>query len=134
MILATRFTFIVERSLKNIYFHSKIAWPPATSYLVTIKTDHHWTWLKMCPRDKRTDPENVRPGADVLLSRGPSGGIKKREEFILITLTSSKKLICFKRKHQESLKIAEHRSSPSIDTSKPSYREPYRSFKYQHRC
>ena len=69
MILATRFTFIVERSLKNIYFHSKIAWPPATSYLVTIKTDHHWTWLKMCPRDKRTDTENVRPGADVLLSR-----------------------------------------------------------------
>ena len=23
----------------------------------------------MCPRDKRTDTENVRPGADVLLSR-----------------------------------------------------------------
>ena len=30
MILATRFTFIVQISWKNRYFHSKIAWPPAT--------------------------------------------------------------------------------------------------------
>ena len=30
MIFATRFTFIVERSLKNMYFHPKVARPPAT--------------------------------------------------------------------------------------------------------
>ena len=52
-----------------MYFYSKMAWPPATSYLVTIKTDHHWTWLKMYARDKRTDTENVRSSADVLLSK-----------------------------------------------------------------
>ena len=31
-----------------------------TSYIVTIETDHHWTWLKMCARDKRTATENAR--------------------------------------------------------------------------
>ena len=30
MILPTTFTFIVERSWKNTYFHLKLAWPPAT--------------------------------------------------------------------------------------------------------
>ena len=30
MILATRFTFIVERSWKNMYFHPELAWLPAT--------------------------------------------------------------------------------------------------------
>ena len=30
MILVTRFTFIVEKSWKNMHFHSKIAWPPPT--------------------------------------------------------------------------------------------------------
>ena len=29
-LLATRFTFIVERSWKNMYFKSIMAWPPAT--------------------------------------------------------------------------------------------------------
>ena len=31
-----------------------------TSYLVTIETDHHWTWLKMRARDERTAAENIR--------------------------------------------------------------------------
>ena len=31
-----------------------------TSYLVTIVTDHHQTYLKMHARDKRTATENVR--------------------------------------------------------------------------
>ena len=30
MICSTRFAFIVERSWKNMYFHPKMAWPPAT--------------------------------------------------------------------------------------------------------
>ena len=43
MILVTRFTLIVERSWKNMYFPLKLSWPPLlmTSYLVTIATDHH---------------------------------------------------------------------------------------------
>ena len=31
-----------------------------TSYFVTIATDHHQTWLKMCARDEWTATENVR--------------------------------------------------------------------------
>ena len=31
-----------------------------TSYLVTIETDRHWTWLKMRARDKGTVTENIR--------------------------------------------------------------------------
>ena len=59
MILARRFTFIVERSWKNMYFNPKMAWPPAlmTSYLVTIATGHHWTCLKKCAMDERTASE-----------------------------------------------------------------------------
>ena len=30
MVLAIRFTFIVEKSWGKMYFHSKMAWPPAT--------------------------------------------------------------------------------------------------------
>ena len=30
MILATRFTLIAEKNLRNMYFHAKIAWPPPT--------------------------------------------------------------------------------------------------------
>ena len=52
MILATRFTFIVERNWTNMYFHSKWLYHLLlmASYFVSI--DHHWTWLKMCARDK----------------------------------------------------------------------------------
>ena len=55
-----------------------------TSYFVTI--DHHWTWLKMCARDKRTASENVSfPSTHNLLrQRMPHGG------WLHITKTSSK--------------------------------------------
>ena len=42
-----------------------------TSYLVTIATDHHGTWRKMCARDERTATAS---GADVL-----SSGKKKKK-------------------------------------------------------
>ena len=62
MTLATRFTFIIERSWKNMYFHQN--WLDhlllMMSYLVTIATDHHYTCLKMCTRDEWTATENVR--------------------------------------------------------------------------
>ena len=35
MILATRFTFIVEGSLRNMYFHPKLAWPPVAYNVLT---------------------------------------------------------------------------------------------------
>ena len=35
MILATRFTFIVERSLKNMYFHPKLASQPVAYNVLT---------------------------------------------------------------------------------------------------
>ena len=41
MISATRFTFIVERSWKNIYFHPKLAWPPATDSAIS---GNHSNW------------------------------------------------------------------------------------------
>ena len=44
MILATRFTFIVERSWKNMYFHPKLAWPPAT-YDVISRNHSSWPSL-----------------------------------------------------------------------------------------
>ena len=52
-----------------------------TSYLVTLETDHHWTWLKMRATDEQTAIETS--GADVLSSRkkrrktlgGGGGGI-----------------------------------------------------------
>ena len=46
MILATRFTFIVERSWKNMYFHPKLAWPPAT-YDVISRNHSNWPSLKL---------------------------------------------------------------------------------------
>ena len=63
MILATRFTFIVERNWKNHVLSVKngltTCYILMTSYLVTIETDHHWTCLKMCARYKQTATENV---------------------------------------------------------------------------
>ena len=45
-ILSTRFTFIVERSWKNMHFHSKMAWPPATYDVISC--DHSsWSSLKL---------------------------------------------------------------------------------------
>ena len=76
MILATRFTFIVERNWTNTYFHSKWLYHLLliTSYFATI--DHHWTWLKMCGTDKRTATESVSfPSTHNLLpQRIPHGG------------------------------------------------------------
>ena len=86
MILATRFTFIVERNWTNMYFHPKWLYHLLlmTSYFVTIH--HHWTWLKMCARDKRTASDNVSfPSTHNLLRQGiPHGGC------LHIIMTSSK--------------------------------------------
>ena len=46
MILATRFTFIVEKSWKNMYFHGKMAWPPAT-YDVISGNHSNWPSLNL---------------------------------------------------------------------------------------
>ena len=61
MILATRFTFIVERSWKTCVFTQN--WLDhlllMTSYLVIIATQHHLICLKMCVRAEQTVTENV---------------------------------------------------------------------------
>ena len=46
MILATRFPVIVEKSWKNIYFHPKLAWPPAT-YDVISRNHSIWPLLNL---------------------------------------------------------------------------------------
>ena len=70
MILATRFSFIVEKSWKKTFNFTQ-KWLDhlllMTSYLVTLETGHNWTWLKMRARDERTATETS--GADVLSSR-----------------------------------------------------------------
>ena len=53
MIMATRFTFIVERGWKNMYFHPKLAWPPAT-YDVVSRNHSNWPSLNLS--------QNVRKG------------------------------------------------------------------------
>ena len=62
MILSTRFTSIVERSWKNMSFHPKMAWPPATYDIIS---QNHSNLLSLnlsqkCARDERTATENVR--------------------------------------------------------------------------
>ena len=74
MILATRFTFIVEKSWKKHTSSLKMACTPAAyyvipTYLVTIETDHHWTCLKMRARDKRPSTENDRCWCFILLEK-----------------------------------------------------------------
>ena len=62
MILSTRFTSIVERSWKNMSFHPKMAWPPAT-YDIISQNDSNLLSLNLsqkCARDERTATENVR--------------------------------------------------------------------------
>ena len=56
-----------------------------------------------------------------LIFRGPSGGVQKRdwEAFILITVTSSTKLICFQKKYQESLKLSECQLHQLIRQGRP---------------
>ena len=54
MILATRFTFIVEKSWKNMYFHTKFARLPST-YDV-IARDSNWSSLNL------SLSQNVRDG------------------------------------------------------------------------
>ena len=46
MILATRFTFIVERRWKNMYFYLKLAWPPA-AYDVISRNHSNWPSLNL---------------------------------------------------------------------------------------
>ena len=41
MILATRFTFIIKRSWKNMYFHPKLVWPPAIYDVISC---NHSNW------------------------------------------------------------------------------------------
>ena len=53
MILAARFTFTVERNWKKRYFHSKMAWPPAT-YDVISHNHSNWPSLNLS--------QNVREG------------------------------------------------------------------------
>ena len=62
MILVTGFNSIVQKSWKTCTFTQKRLdhLLPRTSYLVTIETDDHWTWLKMHSRDERIDTENIR--------------------------------------------------------------------------
>ena len=40
-----------------------------TSYLVTIETDHHWTWLKMRATDERTATDNIRSSCFILYEK-----------------------------------------------------------------
>ena len=79
MILARRFTSIVERSWKRCILTQK--WLDhlllMTSYLVTIGTGHHWTCLKKCTVDERTATENVRCWCFILSEKNsekPYGG------------------------------------------------------------
>ena len=44
IILSTIFTFIVERSWKNMHFYSKMVWPPATYDLIS---HNHWNWSSL---------------------------------------------------------------------------------------
>ena len=53
MIFATRFTFIVGKSWKTMYFHSKTAWPP-TTYDVISRNHSNWLSLNLS--------QNVREG------------------------------------------------------------------------
>ena len=53
MILAATFAFIVERSWQNMYFHPKMAWPPAT-YDVISCNHSNWPSLNLS--------QNVREG------------------------------------------------------------------------
>ena len=59
MILATRFTFIVEKTctFTQKWLHHLLL---IMSCLITIETDHYWTWLKMRVRDERTATEKIR--------------------------------------------------------------------------
>ena len=62
-ILSTDFVFIVKKGWKHaLIFTEKWLNHPLlmTSYLVTIVTVHHQTYLKMRAKDKRTVTENVR--------------------------------------------------------------------------
>ena len=61
-ILSTDFVFIVKKGWKHaLIFSEKMNHPLLmTSYLLTIVTVHHQTYLKMHAKDKRTVTENVR--------------------------------------------------------------------------
>ena len=76
MILATTLTFIVKRNWTNMYFHSKWLYHLLlmTSYFVSI--DHHWTWLKMCARDKPKQllKRQFSQHTQLLRQRIPHGG------------------------------------------------------------
>ena len=98
MILATRFTYIVEKSWKNMYFYSK--WLHhllfMTSYLVTIATDHHWTCLKMCARDEQTATEK----SEVLIFY-PLGKISEKPYTLYLVQLYVRGLIVFRNQENQ---------------------------------
>ena len=72
MILALRFTFIVEKSWKIMYFHPKLAWPTAT-YNVISRNHSNWISMKateLVSKFARGMKEQLlkTSGADVLSS------------------------------------------------------------------
>ena len=75
MILATKFTFIVERSWKNMYFHPKLAWPPAT-YDVISRNHSNWPSLNLSQkvREGRTNNYWKRPVLMLYQLKKPFGG------------------------------------------------------------
>ena len=93
-------------------------------------TDMHWPWRpgKKLYRDKAmsshhriftwaitvNDLINARGVYLILEVQADERRLKQREEFILITTTSTTKLVCFRQKNQESLKIAEYLLHQSI--------------------
>ena len=105
MILAARFTFIVERSWKNMYFHPKLAWPPAT-YDVISRNHSNWPSLNLS--------QNLREGwtnsywkRQVLMfyplgknSEKPYGGVASTPSHPPCTSEGKKKIIFSKLKTQ----------------------------------
>ena len=49
--LATRFTFIFERSWKNMYFYSKMACPPPTHDVIS-RNDRNWPSLNLTQNER----------------------------------------------------------------------------------
>ena len=68
MILATIFIFIIEISSKNMYFHPKLAWPPAT-YDVIYCNHSNPTIIKLVSKCARGMNELKTSSTDILSSR-----------------------------------------------------------------
>ena len=111
-------------------------------------TDMHWPWRpgKKLYRDKAmsshhriftwaitvNDLINARGVYLILEVQADERRLKQREAFILITTTSTTKLVRFRQKKLREFKNRAI-STPSVDMSRP-FNHPYRFFKFQHRC